>query len=294
MPPDSFRFLDSWTSLLPRQGGAVIALAGSGGCTTLLLRVIEAFIATRAGADTPRVLVTQTTAHPVPLLHHDALVEFDGSTSTSSTAWERGPLVWVTGPRLEPVSDRRAGLTPAEITLVSEAFAPDVVVVQAHASCGAPLRQDGVDPVWPFDLRLAILVTPLSVVGRPWNERSVAGARAEFDANGEPRRVSSPDVLDAARGLIETVPAGARPLPFFTGFGSFRDLDGMFTLVGSLWDPPRVPVVCLGELLGDERRDAADLAALDASSREGALRGERVYAVYPAELDGEDGSDESS
>lgn len=260
----------------------------------MLLRVIEALTTDEPGSVAPRVLVTQTTAHPVPLLHEESHVEFDALPSAARTAWERGPLVWVTGPRLDVSSDRRAGITPAQITAVSDALAPDVVVVQAHASCGTPLRQDHVDPVWPLDLRLAIVVAPLSVVGRPWNERSVAGARAEVDANGEPRRVSSSDVLEAARRLVETVPAGARPLPFFTGFGSFRDLDGMFALVGSLWDPPRVPVVCLGELLGDERRDAADLAALDASSRVGALRGERVYALYPAELDGEESSGESA
>lgn len=294
MAQDSFRFLDSWTSLLPRRGGAVVALVGSGGCTTLLLRVIDALTTHEPGSVAPRVLVTQTTAHPVPVLHQDALVEFEALSANAGTAWERSSLMWVTGPRVDLANDRRAGITPAEIAAVSEALAPDVVVVQAHASCGTPLRVDDTDPVWPRDLRLAIVVAPLSVVGRPWNERSVAGARAEFDANGEPRRVSSSDVLDAARRLVDRVPAGARPLPFFTGFGSFRDLDGMFTLVGSLWDPPRLPVVCLGELLGDERRDAADLAALDASSREGALRGDRVYAVYPADLDGEGGSDEST
>ena len=290
MAPDSFRFLDSWTRLLPRRGGAVIALAGSGGCTTLLLRILEILGAVEEGtaAHPPRVLVTQTTAHPVPLQHLDAHVEFEALVGGPQPARSRGALTWVTGPLLDATSDRRAGLNSAQFESVVRACAPEVVVVQAQASSGTPLRRDASEPIWPANTGLAIAVAPLSVVGRTWDERSVAGAVAECDPNGDPRRVTTTDVLDDLRAVLSTVPLTARPMPFLTGFGSFRDLDGMFALVQALWEDPRVPVVCLGELLGDERRDAADLAALDASTRAGALSGDRVYAVYPAELDGPD------
>lgn len=286
MAPDTFRFLESWTQLLPRAGGAVVALAGSGGCTTLLLRVIEALRAVSSAH--PRVLVTQTTDHPVPLSHREGLLEVAGGRldpTVDVSAWERGPVRWAAGEVLAPASDRRAGLDVATIESLRRALQPDVVLVQAHASCGTPLRRDAIAPVWPSHLHLALLVSPLSVVGRLWDARTVAGSGPHSDTRGEPRRVTSADVLESMRDLVAAVPPVARPLPFLTGFGSYRDLDGMFALVQELWDPPRVPVVCLGELLGDERRDAADLAGLDAAARAGALEGERVYAVYPAALD---------
>jgi hypothetical protein len=60
----------------------------------------------------------------------------------------------------------------------------------------------------------------------------------------------------------------------------------MFELVGELCALPGAKAVCLAELLGDERRDAADSKGLpEGSPALEFLRGERVYAVYPAELD---------
>jgi probable selenium-dependent hydroxylase accessory protein YqeC len=289
MARDAFRFLDSWTRLLPRRGGAVVALVGSGGCTTLLLRMIDELTSAR---ELPRILVTQTTPHPVPLQYQHACIGFDDAMQADERVWENSSLVWITGDEVDLRSDRRAGLDPSACDSLRGAIAPDVVLVQAHASCATPLRIDAVPPCWPLRTHLAVVVAPLGVVGRPWNERSVAGARAEFSDDGEPRRVSTDDVLEQVLDLVTRAPEGARPLPFLTSFGSYRDLDGMFALVQSLWDPPRLPVVCLGELLGDERRDAADLAALAGEAAQQMLERERVYAIYPALMDSTDAEEE--
>jgi hypothetical protein len=75
-------------------------------------------------------------------------------------------------------------------------------------------------------------------------------------------------------------------VPFLTGFGEYRDMDGMFELVGELCGLPGAKAVCLAELLGNERRDAADRRGLpEESAATQVLAGERVYAVYPSELD---------
>ena len=56
---EEYAFLDPWERVLPDRG--VVGIAGSGGCTTVLLAVVEIWRTREL-----RVLVSQTTAHPVP------------------------------------------------------------------------------------------------------------------------------------------------------------------------------------------------------------------------------------
>ena len=300
MDQDSFRFLDPWTQLLPRRGAVVVAFAGSGGCTTALLRFLHHL---RSGAPEPdgrrpRVLVTQTAPHPVPMAFRHAKVAAS-ETAAAGEMLEREGVAWVVGEEAGDGTDRHGDLAPARIEGLRSALAPDVVLVQAQASAGTPLRRDGVAPRWPESLGLAVLVAPVSAVGRLYGPQTVRGAESggpeeptsappagtDPPEADEPRRIRTEDVVDQVADLVATVPEGARPLPFFTGFGSYRDMDGMFEAVQRLWDPPRVPLVCLAELLGDPRRDEADRRGLQGDAASVALEGERVYALYPASLD---------
>jgi hypothetical protein len=273
---DRFRFLDEWTDLLPREGASVLAVSGSGGCTSFLLSVLRHL--RREGR---RVLWTQTTPHAVPF---DLLPARCGPGEDEvRRRLDTEGVACVVGAPLE--RDRHAGLDVDAIEALRRATRPDVVLVEAHTSCTAPLRSGGEGPVWPRTTHLAVVVGSLAAVGRVADERSVHGPALAPEEGEEPRRIRTSDVLASVGTWLATVPPAARPLPFFTGFGPYRDVDGMFEVVLELWDPPRVPVVCLAELLGDDRREAADRAGLDADTAQGVPSGERVYAVYPASMD---------
>ncbi|HKK71888.1 MAG TPA: hypothetical protein VKA86_11765 [Candidatus Krumholzibacteria bacterium] len=276
MADDSFRFLRPWHQLLPPAGDAVVAVAGSGGCTTTLLRLLRVY--RERGA---RVLVSQTTAHPVPFALREQRCAPDqeavrGSLDAHGVAW--------TG---EGDGDRPGGLAPERLDALARESGAEVLLVEAQASAGVVLRSEPEPaPVWPRRLQLALAVGNLAAVGRPYGPRTVVDVdEPQFTDDGDPRRVRTEEVTRAVRSVLATVPETARPLPFLTGFGAFRDIDGMFDLVQELVDPPRRPVVCLAELLGDERRDTADARDRAGESESPWHDDERVYAIYPAWLD---------
>lgn len=266
-PVEEFAFLDPWHRILPDRG--IVGIAGSGGCTTTLLALVQ-----RWRERGRSVLVSQTTAHPVPQLLRHAQVEADAPRVSARLAAEG--LAVVTGPGEE---ERRAGIDPDRLEELRCAVMPDVLVVQAQDSARSLLRTRPVPPVWPRSLGLAVLVAQVGAAGRLWE-----AATGEPDQAEPPRRVEVSDLVGSLEPLLAGLPEGARPLPFLTGLGAWRDVDGMFSIVQQFWEDPRVWVVALGELIGDERRDTADLRDLPGHVDD-PFAGERVYAVYPAELD---------
>jgi len=280
MSVDHYRFVDPWWLLLPDGGGAVIGVVGSGGRTTVLRR-LAAHYRERGSS----VLWTQTTAQPAPAdLRHHACAE----TERIAAALGGERLAFVAG---EAQGRLYAGLEAAQIEALRVELRPDIVLVDAHERCERPLRSTAPEARWPQPVHLGLIVAPLWAVGRVEGPDTVAGADAvATDLEGRPLRIGSSTLraalLDADGSLRHAPPAPAVPLPFLTGFGSYRDMDGMFELVGELWRAPGVRAVCLAELLGDDRRDAADLRDFEGSGIEATpLSGERIYAVYPSHLD---------
>jgi hypothetical protein len=268
MPPvEEFAFLDPWHRAIPDRG--VVAIAGSGGCTTVLLALLEEW--RRRGL---RVLVSQTTAHPVPFALLDAVAEPEPD-AVRRQLQSSGVAVAVDGSG----DGRRPGLDPGRLERLRKDAGADLMVVQAQDSTGQLLRAEPSVPVWPQGVGLAVLVAQVGCAGRLWT----AATGAEDDAD-PPRRVEVSDLVESLRPLQAGLPEGARPLPFLTGLGAWRDLDGMFSIVQNFWDDPRVWVVALGELVGDARRDEADLRGLPAGVPT-PFESDRIYAVYPAALD---------
>jgi hypothetical protein len=268
-PVEEFAFLDPWHRVLPDRG--VVAIAGSGGCTTTLLAMVQ-----RWRDRGQSVLVSQTTPHPVPFALRDAIVSPDGAAIGARLGTDG--LAVVVG---EPEGERHAAVAPPALEELRRATKPDILVVQAQPSCGHLVRTVEAPPVWPESLGLAVLVTQVGAAGRLWT-----AATGRADESEPPRRVEISDLVTSLEPLLAGLPDGVRPLPFLTGLGAWRDLDGMFEIVQQFWSDSRVWVVALGELLGDERRDAADVRDLPAHV-EDPFAGERVYAVYPAALDEE-------
>ena len=266
-PVEEFAFLEPWHRLLPDRG--VVAVAGSGGCTTVLLALLEVWRERRT-----RVLVSQTEAHPVPFPLIDCEVEAEAGAVRERL--DRDGVAFVAGAQ---GTGRRPGLHPDRLEELRAGSGADVLLVQAQASAGQLVRTRPVEPVWPRGLGLAVLVAQVGAAGRLWN-----AATGEPDPALPPRRVEVSDLVASLRPVLDSLPPGARPLPFLTGLGAWRDLDGMFAIVQEFWEDPRVWVVVLGELIGDERRDAADLRGLPGHVEDPFATG-RVYAVYPAALD---------
>lgn len=283
-PVEEFAFLDPWHQLLPERG--VVGIAGSGGCTTLLLALTR--IWRERGQS---VLVAQTTAHPVPFGLEQARVAAQAEAVAAqirdaglAVVTSGGDRAGKRGGKSGGMSGREGGISPDELEDLRSASGADVMVVQAQASAGQLLRTGSAAPLWPRSMGLALLVAQVGLAGRLWK-----GVTGEDDgdmetASGGPRRVEVADLVQSLNPLLETLPASARPLPFLTGLGAWRDLDGMFSIVQEFWQDPRVWVVALGELIGDERRDAADLRDLPAQVQDPFANG-RIYAVYPAGLD---------
>jgi hypothetical protein len=264
---EEYAFLDPWERVLPDRG--VVGIAGSGGCTTVLLAVVEIWRTREL-----RVLVSQTTAHPVPFDFVQYVVE--PVVDAVRAGLDANGIAFVSGDR---GGGRQPGLDPELLDQLRRDAGADLLVVQAQESAGQLLRTRPVPPVWPKSMGLAILVAPVGVAGRLWT-----AATGEVDTAESPRRVEVDDLLESLRPLLDGLENEVRPLPFLTGLGAWRDLDGMFSIVQELWQDPRVWVVALGELIGDERRDAADLRDLPAHVDDPFADG-RVYAVYPAILD---------
>jgi len=266
-PVEEFAFLDPWSGVLPDRG--VVAVAGSGGCTTVLLALVEQW--RERGR---RVLVSQTVPHPVPYSLRDQ--QCAPRAEELRVALDRTGCAWTCA---DPGDGRRPGIEPDLLEELRVGSRADVVVVQTQESCGQLVRTRPLPPVWPHGLGLAVLVAQVGAVGRTWT-----GATGEADDSPEPRRVELDDLLASLRPLLADLPPGVRPLPFLTGLGAWRDLDGMFRVVQELWQNPGVLVVALAELLGDERREHADLRGIPERVAR-PFEGRRIYAVYPAELD---------
>lgn len=282
-PRDLLRFLDPWTLLLPESGGRVLAAVGSGGKTALLSRLHRHY---RDAGKT--VLWTQTVPHPAPegLL---VLSDEEQPERLSEVLAERGSL-FVAGPPLG--AGVLGGVDPVRLEELRRRLEPGIVLVEAQAPCGTPLRRDGLEPIWPRVLHLAFTVVGLQGVGMLWGPRSVAGEETPPTAgSAEPRRVQSEEALEqllGEEGLVARVPEEVPVLPFLAGFGAYRDVDGMFALVARLWEEERLRAVLLGELVGEARIDQAErLHATHSPSGPTHLEGERVYALYPAHLDEE-------
>jgi hypothetical protein len=266
-PVEEYSFLDPWDRVLPDRG--VVGIAGSGGCTAVLLAAVEIW-----RARDRRVLVSQTTAHPVPFEFVQYVVEPEVEAVRFSLDTRGIAFVSGTGG-----GGRQPGLDSGLLDGLRRGADADLLVVQAQDSPGQLLRTHPVAPVWPKSMGLAILVAQVGVAGRLWT-----AATGEADTAEIPRRVEVNDLLASLGPLLDGLEEGVRPLPFLTGLGAWRDLDGMFSIVQELWQDPRVWVVALGELTGDERRETADLRDLPAHVDDPFADG-RVYAVYPAILD---------
>jgi hypothetical protein len=277
---DQVRFLTPWTLLLPVGGGRVLTAVGSGGKSALLDRLYRHY-----RAEGFSVLWTQTVDHAPPT----GLMARSNSAPLDELRKEfrHHAALFVAGER--DAEGRARGLSAQRVEELRRALAPDVVLVEAQARRDRAALAELGPPEWPEPVHLVFAVAGLQEVGRIRSHGTEGALRPELSEEGDqPLRIRTQDVLrrfTAPGGLLDLVPQGVPCLPFLAGLGSFRDLDGMFELVATLWEDARVKAVLLGELTGQERIDAAEEAAAAPLGGAPHLSGERVYALYPSRLD---------
>lgn len=280
---DEFRFLRPWTMILPDRFPCLIAVAGHGAKSTLLRR-LEAHYHQQSR----RVLWARSAPGPPPAGGSAESATTDASELRSRME-QQGRAFLDPGAAVDHATD------PQEIAVRAEACGADVTLVEAQASCGSLLWPDAPAPRWPARSSLAFRVSNLAALDRLWTAEVVHGAPPRIE---DERRVELEDLL-AVYGQGDAPPAldpeECACIPFLAGFGSLRSVDAMFDLGRSLWEDLGHRLLCFAELEGDRRRDAADRQQVEGTAAAADfLDHERVYAIYPASLDGSDGQETST
>lgn len=280
---DDFRFLRPWTMVLPDRFPCLLSVAGHGGKTTLLRRLHDHY-----REQSRRVLWARSAPGPLPAGSSPAEATTDAS-ELGRRLDEQGHA------HLDPGADVGHAIDPDRILEHGRDCGAEVILVEAQASCGSLLWPDAPVARWPQASDLCFLVANLGALGRLRTAEVVHGAPARLDGED---RVGLDDLLGIFVGeeaaSRDAVPEGCACIPFLTGFGALRDVDAMFDLGRRLWEHPGHTLLCFGELEGDARRDAAERQQVAGTVAAEQLEDrERVYALYPARLDAEEGDDSS-
>ena len=263
-----FAFLTDWHQFLPREAGHVIAFAGGGGKTSLMLACGEQY---RAEA-VPVILTTTTRSEPVPAwpvvqwrelaaaaARQGGASDPDGGPETAAPA---GRL-----PRWCYLSDgthadgKWRGLEPEQVDRLAS-LAPDhVVLVEADGAAGRPVKLHRSDePRWPGRTSLAVLVVGTGALAEPvgqvvhrWGELP-PGPLVSVAADTSWGWQQFHALLMESGGYLDRVPRSVPIALALTQLGDLDDGIGLFDFVARVMAEPRLPLVLFCEL-DPERRN---------------------------------------
>jgi probable selenium-dependent hydroxylase accessory protein YqeC len=245
-----FAFLSAWHEFLPRQGGHVVAFAGGGGKTALMLA---------GGAQlredaVPVVLTTTTRTEPVsgwPEVTWRDLVAGDHGDTRSVERLPRGCYLHAgTG-----ADGKWRGLEPEQVDRLGEIAPEHVVLVEADGAAGLPVKLHRPDePRWPARTSIAVLVMGTGALDEPaarvvhrWG-RLPAGPLAGV-GEAEPwawRHFAA--LLLGEGGYLARVPTAVPVVLALTQLGDLQDGIGLFGFAAEVMAEPRLPLVLFGEL----------------------------------------------
>lgn len=243
-----FSFVDPWHLFLPREGGHVLGIMGSGGKTSLQLAFARIY-----QEENIRVILTTTTrTEPLTEFPVIDLAELPASDSI----------------KLPPAFFLRDGVTaegkwrgvePEALDRLGLDFPERVVLAEVDGAAKMPLKlhRPG-EPVWPGRTSLAVVVMGAGAVGGFVNktvhrlgkvECSVlddlaAGAILEWD--------HLLALLTGPSGYLAQLPADVPALLVLAGLGEVEDSIGLFDFVGKAMEEPQLPLTVLCETSGDE------------------------------------------
>lgn len=238
-----FSFLDPWHLFLPREGGHVIAIMGSGGKTSLL----KAFAEVYRQQNVPVLLTTTTRTEPLPEYPVLDLEELAGGPPSALP-----PVFFLKDGTTE--EGKWCGLTPEAVDDLGRQFPDRVVLAEVDGAAKQPLKihRPG-EPVWPGRTSLAVVVMGAGAVGCfanqgvhrlgrvpcPVLDELPAGALLEWD--------HLLALLLGEGGYLDQVPRGVPVLLALAGMGEVDDGIGLFDFVGRAMGEARLPLVLFCE-----------------------------------------------
>lgn len=244
-----FDFVRPWHAFLPVEPGHVVAVAGSGGKTSLMLSLA----ATYAEQQVPVLLTTTTRTEPLELPVRDlnSLSAPDDGSSLPPAFFLRGGL---------DADGKWLGLAAAQVDELVERLPDRVVLVEADGAAKLPLKLHREDePVWPGRTSLAMLVMGVHAVGETAGRvvhrlgRVSAPAVAGMASSTVWEWDHTYDLLVGTDGYLARVPVALPVVLALTGLDDQPDSIGLFDFVGRVMADPRLPLVMLCSLDAGQR-----------------------------------------
>lgn len=257
----NFSFVDPWSLFLPREGGHVVAVCGSGGKTSLLKIFAE-----QLAADNVKVILTCTTRSEVL----DGYPVFDLGGLDDENLQNPPPIFYLHDGMAD--QDKWCGLAANDVDRLGEKFPEHLVLVEVDGSAKMPLKyyRPG-EPVWPERTSLAVIVMSMAAVGDFAGEVVHRFDKEEFPPLKELRSDStwlwdhSFTLLTAPGGYLDQVPQQVPVVLAMSCMAGQDDSIGMFEFTGKAMENERLPLVVFCETTGEEpsfrtscRRDDGD------------------------------------
>ncbi len=270
----NFSFVDPWHLFLPRDGGHVVSIMGSGGKTSLQ----RAFSQLYVQENIPTILTTTTRTEPwddIPVM------DLSDLSDLTARAGESLPQCFYLKDGTNAEGKWR-GLDPLVVDRLGNEFPDRVVLVEVDGSAKLPMKlyQEG-EPAWPGRTSLAVLVMGAQAAGSFVNktvhrlgrrpsvvlDELPAGAILEWDHILE--------LLRGDGGYLDQVPEDVPTILALGGMAEVVDSIGLFDFVGKAMEDPRLPISLFFETSGDEpsfrtgcRQESAEIPDPDPEIRD--------------------------
>lgn len=234
----NFSFVDPWHAFLPREGGHVVGICGSGGKTSLL----RAIAAQYRAEGRPVVLTTTTRTEPL-----DGLPVADLEDEAAMAALADVPAFFVRAGT--DAEGKWRGLSAAGVDALGGRWPDRIVLAEVDGSAKRPLKwyRPG-EPVWPGRTSLAIVVMGLQALDERASEVVHRFGRAEFAplAHLEPQSRWTWEhllvLLTGDGGYLDRVPRGLPTVLALGGLDQLHDSIGLFEFMGRAMADERLPL----------------------------------------------------
>ena len=244
----NFSFVDPWHQFLPREGGHVVALCGSGGKTSLMMALAGWY----RQEGVPLFLTTTTRTEPLAGVPVSAMANPCGAGNCLDE-----PILF-----LRSGEDRQGkwlGLSPEGVDRLGADHPDRLVLVEADGAGKLPLKlyREG-EPVWPARTSLALVVMGLGALGEKAQDvlfrfgRVAYPALAELQAETRWTWDHYHTLLTGPGGYLEQVPADVPVVLVLAGMGGLTDSIGLFDFMGKAMTHPRIPLGLFCETSGEK------------------------------------------
>jgi probable selenium-dependent hydroxylase accessory protein YqeC len=249
-----YQFVQPWHDFLPREGGHVITVFGSGGKTSLIAVLVNFY-----RSEGIPVMVT-TTTRTEPLDWPQLVVREWSDMGTIPAPSDVRPTQVVYVRQGTHADGKWRGLTVEQVDQLGGLFQDRILLVEADGCAGHPAKLHRPDePVWPTHTSLAAAVVGMSAVGRtvptvlhrygrlptPWPQRSsedIFTWECLFQ------------LMAGSGGYLQRIPVGVPKVVVLAQMEELTDGIGLFAFLDRLMTAADVHLVALCELAVREPR----------------------------------------